>query len=279
MESSPLIRALRRQAREVDRLRFEPPVRFVYNPLIYAREPLERYFTRCATGRKDVVFLGMNPGPWGMAQTGIPFGEVAAVRDWLGIEGRVSAPAVVHPRVPVQGFDCPRSEVSGRRLWGLMRERFGDAREMARHVFVANYCPLLFLDDAGRNITPDKLAKADRAALFPICDRFLAMLLETLRPRWAVGVGSFARQRLEAVAPALGIEVASIPHPSPANPAANRGWARQARAALSRGEIWSAARRPAVNARRGDPTARTSAPPSRRDRAGAGIRRGASPRP
>jgi single-strand selective monofunctional uracil DNA glycosylase len=229
----------------VDRLRFAPPVRFVYNPLLYAREPLERYVALYAAGRKDVVFLGMNPGPWGMAQTGVPFGEVAAVRDWLRIEGRVSAPAVVHPRVTVQGFDCPRSEVSGRRFWGLMRERFGDARELARHWFVANYCPLLFLDGTGRNITPDKLNTSDRAALFPVCDRFLALLLSTLRPRWAVGVGVFARQRLAAVAGtmpsgpgAIDLRVTGIPHPSPANPAANRGWALQARTVLRVEGIW-----------------------------------------
>jgi len=232
-----LVRALRRHALEADRLRFSAPVAFVYNPLLYAREPLELYFTRFAGGRKLVVFLGMNPGPWGMAQTGVPFGEVAAVRDWLGITGSVTAPAISHPRVPVRGFDCSRSEVSGRRLWGLMRDLFGDAREFARHWFVGNYCPLLFLDEAGRNITPDKLARADRAALFPVCDRFLAEMLRALHPRWAVGVGTFARQRLGAVAPPLGIEVASIPHPSPANPAANRGWARQARAALDRAGI------------------------------------------
>jgi len=227
-----LIRTLRRHALEADRLRFKPPVAFVYNPLRYAHEPLERYFTHYATGRKEVVLLGMNPGPWGMVQTGVPFGEVAAVRDWLGISAQVGEPQGTHPRVPVRGFDCPRSEVSGSRLWGLMRDLFGDAKEWARHWFVGNYCPLLFLDEAGRNITPDKLAKADREALFPVCDRFLVTLLEALRPRWAVGVGTFARQRLEAVAPVLGIEVASIPHPSPASPAANRGWARQARAAL-----------------------------------------------
>ena len=187
----------------------------------------------------------MNPGPWGMAQTGVPFGEVEAVRDWLRIEGRVSAPAAVHPRLPVRGFDCPRSEVSGRRLWGLVRERFGDAREFARHWFVANYCPLLFLDATGRNITPDKLVQSDRAALFPICDRFLATLLETLRPRWAVGVGAFARQRLAVVTGAMAagqgavdIRVTGIPHPSPANPAANRGWTRQAKAALRAEGIW-----------------------------------------
>ena len=150
----------------------------------------------------------------------------------------------------MRGFDCPRSEVSGRRLWGLVRECFGDARELARHWFVANYCPLLFLDGTGRNVTPDKLARPDRAALFPICDRFLAIVLETLRPRWAVGVGAFARQRLAVVAGAMaagpgtvGIRVTGIPHPSPANPAANRGWALQARAVLRAEGIWEAAAR------------------------------------
>jgi single-strand selective monofunctional uracil DNA glycosylase len=229
---------MRRLARDTGRLSFGPPARYVYNPLLYAREPAERYVERFAPGRVEVVFLGMNPGPWGMAQTGVPFGEVAAVRDWLGIEGRVSPPESVHPRVPVRGFDCPRSEVSGRRLWGLVRERFGDARAVPGRWFVANYCPLLFLDDEGRNVTPDKLAAADRAALFPLCDRFLGSLLATLRPRWAVGVGTFARQRLEVAAAPLGIEVTSIPHPSPANPAANRGWAEQARTALAAAGAW-----------------------------------------
>jgi single-strand selective monofunctional uracil DNA glycosylase len=235
-----LIPAMRRLAREAGRMRFGPPARYVYNPLVYAREPAERYVETYATRGDGVVFLGMNPGPWGMAQTGVPFGEVAAVRDWLGIEGRVSAPAVEHPRVPVRGFGCPRSEVSGRRLWGLARERFGDARNMIGHWFVANYCPLLFLDGEGRNLTPDKLGATDRAALFPMCDRYLATVLATLRPRWAVGVGAFARQRLEVVAGPLGIEVTSILHPSPASPAANRGWARQARAALRAAGIWQA---------------------------------------
>lgn len=230
--SPSLITALRRLAREADRLRFAAPVGFVYNPLVYAREPAERYVERYAARGAEVVFLGMNPGPWGMAQTGVPFGEVAAARDWLGVEGRVAAPARTHPRVPVLGFDCARSEVSGRRLWAFMRDRFGDARGMIGRWFVANYCPLLFLDAGGRNLTPDKLARADREALFPLCDRFLAVLLATLRPRWAVGVGTFTRQRLEAAAGPLGIAVASIPHPSPANPAANRGWAGQAAAAL-----------------------------------------------
>ena len=238
MPVEAIISASRTLARESDRLRFAPPVRHVYNPLRYAREPQERYLARYARGRKEVLFLGMNPGPWGMAQTGVPFGEVAAVREWLGIDGRVEDPGEHHARVPIRGFSCTRSEVSGRRFWGLMRERYSEAREFARHCFVANYCPLLFLDEAGRNITPDRIARQDQAALFAACDRLLEVVLETLQPRLLVGVGRFAEQRLRALRPAGNARVVAIPHPSPANPAANRGWSASVTAILEGEEAW-----------------------------------------
>jgi len=42
----------------------------------------------------------MNPGPWGMAQTGVPFGEINAVKDWLGINAEVDKPQKQHPKRP-----------------------------------------------------------------------------------------------------------------------------------------------------------------------------------
>ncbi len=66
-------------------LKFGPPVSHVYNPLEYARETYRQYFAKYAFSPKEAVFIGMNPGPWGMAQTGIPFGEINAVRDWMKI--------------------------------------------------------------------------------------------------------------------------------------------------------------------------------------------------
>src|SRR5688500_13713287 len=108
-------------AARVDALRFAAPVTHVYDPLVYARDPHEAYLDRWGRGRKEVLLLGMNPGPFGMGQTGIPFGDVTMVRDWLGIHGRVTRPAREHPKRPVLGFDCPRSEVSGTRLWGWAR--------------------------------------------------------------------------------------------------------------------------------------------------------------
>jgi single-strand selective monofunctional uracil DNA glycosylase len=191
-----------------------------------------------------VVFLGMNPGPWGMAQTGVPFGEVRAVREWLGIEEDAGRPQREHPRRPVLGPACPRSEVSGQRIWGLMRERFGTAGSFFRAHFIANYCPLLFLDAEGRNLTPDRLRHADRDPLLAVCDRHLERVLEILRPHWAIGVGRFAEGCLRRVAGSLplpkrsGLEVAGIPHPSPANPAANRDWASRTAQVLVGLGVW-----------------------------------------
>jgi len=188
----------------------------------------------------------MNPGPFGMAQTGVPFGEVAAVRDWLGIEGEVGKPAAEHPKRPVTGFSCPRSEVSGRRLWGFFANRFGSADAFFRDHFVANYCPLAFMAEGGGNITPDKLGRGETEALYEACDRALAETVRILTPAWVIGVGKFAEKRALAVRekyfPADGgksaFEVASILHPSPASPLANRGWETAVERTLVELGVW-----------------------------------------
>ena len=219
--------AARKLSRAVDGLEFRAPVTHVYNPLEYAWSAHAEYLRRYANSRKRVLYVGMNPGPWGMSQTGVPFGEVALVRDFLGIETRIGKPALEHPRRPVDGFGCARSEVSGSRVWGAIREHHGTARHFARHSFIVSYCPLVFMEASGRNRTPDKLRTSERDALFEHCDRHLRTVARILEPRWIVGIGAFARDRAKTT---LGsdFEVRSILHPSPASPLANRGWARQA---------------------------------------------------
>jgi single-strand selective monofunctional uracil DNA glycosylase len=212
-------------------LDFGPPVTHVYNPLLYAAKPAEIYLERYLCGPPGrTLLLGMNPGPWGMAQTGVPFGEIESVRDWLGIEAKVEQPKESHPKRPILGFECQRSEVSGRRLWGLFQEKFPDPADFAKQFVVFNYCPLIFLEDSGRNRTPDKLPKAERDPLFDSCDDCLASLLDTLQIKRAFGVGKFAEKRLKAAAGSCSglTSIASVLHPSPASPAANRGWAEQA---------------------------------------------------
>ena len=213
-----------RLIRDLDKLTFAEPVSHVYNPLRYARQPYDRYLKTYAGSAFEVVLVGMNPGPWGMAQTGVPFGDVAAVRDWLGIRAPVAKPAREHPKRPVEGFDCPRNEVSGQRLWGWARERFGTPEAFFARFFVANYCPLMFLEKSGRNRTPDKLPVAERKPLLEVCDRALGDTLALLTPRFAVGIGRFAAQRVETASAGRGFATGRITHPSPANPKANRGW-------------------------------------------------------
>lgn len=220
-------RIVRRLSRAVSPLRFADPVTHVYNPLDYAGPAVLAYLDAYCRPGVDALLLGMNPGPWGMAQTGVPFGEVALVRDWLRIDAPIGKPKAEHPKRPVEGLACPRSEVSGRRLWGWAKDRFGEPDRFFARFFVWNYCPLAFMETSGRNRTPDKLPAAERDPLFAACDDALARMVAHVSPGMVLGVGKFAEKRAAAV---LGDDcpVATILHPSPASPIANRGWAEQA---------------------------------------------------
>lgn len=231
--SDRLIEATRRLRAEVAPLRFTRPVTHVYNPLEYAIRPHHAFLRRYGDATRRVVFLGMNPGPFGMAQTGVPFGEVSWVRDWLGIEAPVGRPADENPRRPIEGFACPRSEVSGARVWGTIASRFGAPERFFRDHFVANYCPLVFMEQSGRNVTPDKLPGAERDALFEACDRFVTRLARILEPEWVIGIGAFAAKRAELSLAGSGIRFGQILHPSPANPRANRDWAGEVASQLA----------------------------------------------
>jgi single-strand selective monofunctional uracil DNA glycosylase len=232
--ATPLERISLDLVQELKPLRFGPPVSHVYRPLEYAWEPHRRYLRRYGERPKQVLLVGMNPGPWGMAQTGIPFGEVGAVREWMGIEGPVGCPDRLHPKRPVPGFGCARSEASGSRLWGWARQVFGSPERFFRRFFVANYCPLMFIDADGANRTPDKLRKADIPPLTAACDRALRRTVEHLGPEFVVGVGRFAAERAQAALQGLPLTVGAVTHPSPANPKANRGWAALVTAELAR---------------------------------------------
>ncbi|HEU5069916.1 MAG TPA: uracil-DNA glycosylase family protein [Verrucomicrobiae bacterium] len=238
--SQQLIRVAQKLARDLDTLRFPAPVAYVYNPLRYAWRPHAEYLKRYGARPRRVLFLGMNPGPFGMAQTGIPFGEVTAVRDWLGITGPVGRPPREHPRKPVHGFHCPRSEVSGRRLWGLFAARFKTPADFFAEHFVYNYCPLLFLEAGagGKNLTPDRLPGRSAERLFMQCDEHLRRVVDILNIEVAIGVGGFAEQRLRATFPEARLKIGRILHPSPASPAANRDWAGTATRELRTLGVW-----------------------------------------
>jgi single-strand selective monofunctional uracil DNA glycosylase len=219
-----LIEITRKLSKDLQALRFGEPVTHIYNPLEYAWKCHEAYLRRYGQGPKEVVFLGMNPGPWGMAQTGVPFGEVSIVRDWLKIDEPVDRPEKENPAKPVTGLDCKRSEVSGRRLWGLFREKFGEPEKFFRRFLVINYCPLLFLEASGRNRTPVQLPAEERRPLMAICDRALRETVIALEAKMVIGIGNFAMDRAREALDGLDLTIGRILHPSPASPAANNGW-------------------------------------------------------
>nr|XP_054510120.1 single-strand selective monofunctional uracil DNA glycosylase [Agelaius phoeniceus] len=211
-----------------------PPVSVVYAPLEYAWEPHRSFVRRFLRSPKAVLFLGMNPGPFGMAQTGVPFGEAWHVREWLRVSGAVRRPPCEHPKRPVLGLRCPRAEVSGARFWGLIRSLCPDPRAFFRHCFVHNLCPLLFLAASGRNVAPPELRAAERERLLGPCGAALAAAVRALGVRLVVALGRVAELRARRALRDAGIAVpvAWIPHPSPRNPRANRGWEGEARERL-----------------------------------------------
>lgn len=212
----------------VDRLKFAKPITHVYNPLAYAWDVHRNYLTRYGTAEQPVILLGMNPGPFGMAQTGVPFGEVSIVRDWLQLSGAVAKPKVENPKRPVVGLACPKSEVSGARLWGWARDTFKTPTAFFSRFFVVNYCPLVFMEESGKNFTPDKLPAKEAKALYDVCDKALLATVELLRAPMVIGVGAFAEARAAEALEGRGIRTGRILHPSPASPLANRGWAEAA---------------------------------------------------
>ena len=213
-------------------LTFSGEVTHVYDPLTYAWEPHQNYLETYGSGRKKVLFLGMNPGPWGMAQVGVPFGEISLVRDWMKISGTVKKPEREHPKRPIEGFACARSEVSGKRLWGLFSERFPEAGDFFKNHLVMNFCPLVWMGETGKNITPDKITAEEMRPVYAACREHLRRTIEVVEPDYLIGVGAFAEKQLASVKKEffgdLEILVGKVLHPSPASPLANRGWGEQA---------------------------------------------------
>ncbi len=227
-----MLRIERALSRELAGLSFGAPVTHVYDPLVYAWKPHAAFVRRYARGPVRVLFLGMNPGPFGMAQTGVPFGEVGAVRGFLGVEAPVAKPRREHPKRPIEGFACARSEVSGARVWGAIAAHYEKPESFFADAFVLNYCPLVFMEASGKNRTPGQLASEERATLFARCDAALVKLAALFAPRFVIGIGRFAADRARAALPDGAAKFGEILHPSPASPAANRGWAAQAHAQL-----------------------------------------------
>ena len=71
-----------------------------------------------------------------------------------------------------------------------------------------------------------------------MCDDHLRVLVTALRPHWLVGIGDFAEKRARLALNGAEVNCGRILHPSPASPAANRGWAGAATKQLQALGVW-----------------------------------------
>ena len=165
----------------------------------------------------------------------VPFGDVKFARDWLKISGHVGKPPQEHPKRIIHGLDCPRSEVSGTRFWTLMESLCGTPEVFFRNCFVHNYCPLCFMASSGKNVTPPEMKVHERGQIQEVCDRSLLETVKVLGVEWIVAVGKYPETRVKAALKGWRgkeVKVSRITHPSPINPAANKGWSEMATSQL-----------------------------------------------
>ncbi len=207
-----------------ERIESEGTADLVYNPLMYAWDIHVEYLRLAGSGSAKTILLGMNPGPHGMGQMGIPFAATSVVRDLLGISGiEVGQPRETHPKRPVNGLSHPKEEVSGTRLWGALQQRYGSAEVIFENVFVVNHCPLMaFSGPRAANVTPDNVRSPAVTALLERCDQHLREVVESIDAHTVIGVGKFAESRAEMALVGTSVTIRSCWHPSPASPLANR---------------------------------------------------------
>jgi single-strand selective monofunctional uracil DNA glycosylase len=221
----------------VERGDWGPHITGAYQPLEYAWRPFQDFLQLMQDGPKEVLFLGMNPGPHGMAQTGVPFGSVGIVREWFQITKEVSQPFNVHPALAIDGFSHKKQEVSGQRFWGLMRQRFETVQAFFKTQAVHSFCPLLFFAKSGANVTPERLPKEIRTPLLDPCIQALRELVELWKPQAVVALGAWAQTMAQASLKTTA-RLVKIPHPSPANPN-SRNWLTQVPQILEAEGLWS----------------------------------------
>ena len=207
-----------------DSLVKEGSVDAVYNPLAYAWEPHRAYLELASGGGAKTLLLGMNPGPHGMGQMGIPFAATSVVRDLLKITDlEVGQPSTPHPKRPISGLGWPKEEVSGTRLWGLLENEYGSAESIFKSVFLLNHCPLmLFSGERATNITPDKITGPTTKALLERCDDHLREVVDIMQIERVIGVGRYSEKRALNALSGIDISITTCWHPSPASPLANR---------------------------------------------------------
>ena len=203
-------------------------VDYVYNPLIYAWEPHKAFIELGGNKGAKTILLGMNPGPHGMGQMGIPFAATSIVRDLFKIRNLpVLQPEKIHPKRKVIGLGWHKEEISGTRLWNALIDYYGTTENIFSKVFVVNHCPLMFFKGVNAtNVTPDKIPGETIKKIIQRCDIYLKDIVEIMQIETVIGVGKYSKKRAEIALKDTKVNLKSCWHPSPASPLANKNKGR-----------------------------------------------------
>ncbi|KAI8124664.1 hypothetical protein FF38_10666 [Lucilia cuprina] len=200
-------------------------ISYIYNPVEYAADLHQAYLKKYLKGGKKVLFIGLNPGPNGMGQTGIPFGNITTVRDKMGLNGTVNQPPNIHPKRPVNGLATTIEEPSGKRLWTKFQELSDGSLDIFfEQCFVYNFCPLLFYNSKGDYISPQKLKAPYNRQISNACLHTIEQILELIQPEVIVAIGRYAYDNLKAVKYCIEKRLLYLRHPSPR--ACTKNWSK-----------------------------------------------------
>ncbi|XP_055849953.1 single-strand selective monofunctional uracil DNA glycosylase [Episyrphus balteatus] len=217
--------------KELANLKF-PNITHVYNPIEYAFDLHCQYLKKYLNGPKKMLLIGMNPGPNGMAQNGVPFGNTNTVKNLMKIEGQVEQPPSLHPKRPVTGLACKTEEPSGVRIWTLIGKLAGSLEIFSQQCFMHNFCPLAFFDVQGKNITPGELKGDVKAEVRNICLKYLEQEIQLIQPEIIIAIGSYVGDCMKRLAKqsiyiGSNIKILQLAHPSPRS-VNNNNWPEKA---------------------------------------------------
>jgi single-strand selective monofunctional uracil DNA glycosylase len=211
----------------------------IWNPGLYAASWHALFRKEYPASAGCILVFGLNPGPYGMAQTGIPFTDLKRLREHLprlakGLERRGCSLAGVGlaPR-SLRPYLSRTFESSAVRVYRFLSRGWGSAEDGWRSVVVANPCSLLFMDAAGENRTPaDLVGAVSRRTGSLVAARRLRERCNALRrlaareavrvlsPRGVVLLGKDAQRAMQTgIAPLLGPDsILGWEHPARAVP-------------------------------------------------------------
>lgn len=134
----------------------------------------------------------------------------------MGLRGQVDKPPLLHPKRPIEGLESTREEPSGKRLWTLFQKLSNGSLDIFfEQCFVHNFCPLVFFNKNGNNITPNELKAPYKQQIRDECLRITEEILKLIQPEIIVAIGLYVYDTLRKSEYCKTKRLLRLAHPSP----------------------------------------------------------------